>query len=179
MIVRNATENDLPQLLEIYNDIILNTTAVYQYEVHTLEMRKQWFETKQQQAFPVFVAEENETVAGFSTIGTFRQWQAYKYSVENSVYVAADKRGKGIGKFLLQPLIDAAIQMDMHTIIAGIDATNEASLHLHKKFGFEEAAHFKQVGYKFNRWLDLKFLQLILPTPEEPSDTDKYSLLSG
>jgi phosphinothricin acetyltransferase len=168
MIVRNATENDLPQLLEIYNDIILNTTAVYQYQLHTLEMRREWFALKQQQGFPVFVAEENGYVAGFSTIGTFRQWQAYKYSVENSVYVASDKRGKGIGRLLLQPLIDASIQMDMHTIIAGIDATNAASLHLHKKFGFEEAAHFKQVGYKFNRWLDLKFLQLILKTPLYP-----------
>lgn len=166
--VRNATENDLPQLLEIYNDIILHTTAVYQYKVHTLEMRKEWYGIKQQQGFPVFVAEENGSIAGFSTIGTFRQWQAYKYSVENSVYVAGNKRGKGFGKVLLQPLIDAAIQMDMHTIIAGIDATNEASLHLHKSFGFEEAAHFKQVGFKFNRWLDLKFLQLILPTPNDP-----------
>jgi phosphinothricin acetyltransferase len=166
--VRDANENDLPRLLEIYNDIILNTTAVYQYQIHTLEMRKQWFATKQLQGFPVFVAEENGDVSGFSTIGTFRQWQAYKYSVENSVYVAADKRGKGIGKLLLQPLIDASIQMNMHTIIAGIDATNEASLHLHKNFGFEEAAHFKQVGYKFNRWLDLKFLQLILQTPQQP-----------
>ena len=170
MVIRNANENDLPQLLEIYNDIILNTTAVYQYEVHTLQMRKEWFATKQQQGFPVFVAEADESIAGFSTIGTFRQWQAYKYSVENSVYVASDQRGKGIGKLLMQPLIDAATNMDMHTIIAGIDATNEVSIRLHKNFGFEEVAHFKQVGYKFNRWLDLKFLQLILQTPAQPFD---------
>lgn len=168
--IRNANENDLGQLLDIYNDIILHTTAVYQYEVHTLKMRKEWFTTKQQQGFPVFVAEENDRIVGFSTIGTFRQWQAYKYSVENSVYVASDQRGKGIGKLLMQPLIDAAKQMDMHTIIAGIDATNETSLRLHKNFGFEEVAHFKQVGYKFNKWLDLKFLQLILQTPLYPKD---------
>jgi len=133
-------------------------------------MRKEWFTAKQQQGFPVFVAEDNDCITGFSTIGTFRQWQAYKYSVENSVYVASDQRGKGIGKLLMQPLIDAAIQMDMHTIIAGIDATNEISLRLHKNFGFEEVAHFKQVGYKFNRWLDLKFLQLMLVTPLHPKD---------
>src|SRR5258706_4717517 len=168
--IRNANENDLAQLLDIYNDTILHTTAVYQYEVHTLQMRKEWFATKQQQGFPVFVAEENDRIAGFSTIGTFRQWQAYKYSVENSVYVASDQRGKGIGKLLMQPLIDAAKQMDMHTIIASIDATNEISLRLHKNFGFEEVAHFKQVGYKFNKWLDLKFLQLILQTPLHPKD---------
>ncbi len=168
--IRNAIEDDLLQLLEIYNDIILNTTAVYQYEPHTLQMRKEWFETKQQQGFPVFVAENNDRIVGFSTLGTFRNWQAYKYSVENSVYVATEQRGKGIGKLLLPPIINAAKQMEMHTIIAGIDATNEISLRLHKNFGFEEVAHFKQVGYKFNRWLDLKFLQLILQTPLHPKD---------
>lgn len=170
MQVRLANENDLEQLLNIYNDIILNTTAVYQYQLHTLQMRKEWFETKQQQGFPVFVAEDNDRIVGFSTLGTFRNWQAYKYSVENSIYVASDDRGKGVGKLLMSPLITAAIQMDMHTIIAGIDATNEASLRLHKRFGFEEVAYFKQVGYKFGRWLDLKFLQLILETPEVPSE---------
>jgi len=168
--IRNANENDLPQLLSIYNDIILNTTAVYQYEVHTLQMRKEWFVAKQKQGFPVFVAEDNDCIVGFSTLGTFRNWQAYKYSVENSIYVASDNRGKGVSKLLMSPLITAAIQMDIHTIIAGIDATNEASLQLHKKFGFEEVAHFKEVGYKFNRWLDLKFLQLILQTPLHPKE---------
>ncbi len=160
--IRVADEIDLPQILEIYNDVILNTTAVYDYEPHTLEMRKQWFETKRQQGFPVFVAEEDNIVVGFSSFGPFRAWAAYKYSVENSVYVKADKRGKGIGKLLLPPLIDSAKELNMHTIIASIDATNEASLQLHRSFGFEEVAHFKEVGYKFGRWLDLKFLQLIV-----------------
>ena len=168
MHVRLANENDLEQLLLIYNEIILNTTAVYQYQPHTLQMRKEWFQTKQQQGFPVFVVEDNDRIVGFSTLGIFRNWQAYKYSVENSIYVAQDSRGKGVGKLLMPPLIEAAIEMDMHTIIAGIDATNEASLQLHKNFGFEEVACFKQVGYKFKRWLDLKFLQLILKTPGMP-----------
>jgi len=166
--IRQATEADLPQILAIYNEVIVNTTAVYQYEPHTLEMRTAWFRTKQQEGFPVFVATEGDTVLGLSTMGTFRAWQAYKYSVENSIYVAAAARGKGIGRLLMPPIIDAARQMDMHTIIAGIDATNDVSLRLHKSFGFEEVAHFKQVGYKFGRWLDLKFLQLILETPLHP-----------
>jgi len=127
-------------------------------------MRKQWFEAKQQQGFPVFVAEENGEIVGFSSIGPFRAWAAYKYSVENSVYVKASNRGKGIGNLLIPPLIEASKLLGMHTIIAGVDATNQASLNLHKRFGFEEVAHFKQVGYKFNRWLDLKFLQLMLTT---------------
>ena len=160
--IRHATENDLPQILDIYNDVIINTTAVYDYEPHTLEMRRQWFKTKEEQGLPVFVADENDKIVGLSSIGPFRAWAAYKYSVENSVYVAGDCRGKGIGKLLIPPLIDAAKGLKLHTIIAGIDATNEASLKLHKHFGFKEVAHFKEVGYKFNRWLDLKFLQLII-----------------
>ena len=162
IIIRVATHADIPQMLEIYNDVILNTTAVYNYDPHTLQMRTEWFETKQQQGFPVFVAEENNVILGFSTIGPFRAWQAYKFTVENSVYVKADCRGKGVGKLLMPPLIDAAKKLGLHAIVAGIDATNEVSIALHKQFGFTEVAHFKEVGYKFDRWLDLKFLELIV-----------------
>ena len=160
--IRLATEDDLPAMLEIYNDIILNTTAVYEYEPHTLEMRRQWFLTKQEQRLPVFLAEEDGGLAGFSTIGPFRAWAAYKYSVENSIYVKNGLRGKGIGRLLLAPLIGAARNLKMHTIIAGIEATNIASIKLHESFGFKEVAHFKEVGWKFERWLDLKFLQLLI-----------------
>ena len=160
--IRLATEDDLPGMLEIYNDIILNTTAVYEYEPHTLEMRRQWFLTKQEQRFPVFLAEEDGNLAGFSSIGPFRAWAAYKYSVENSVYVKSGLRGKGIGRLLLAPLIGAARNLKMHTIIAGIEASNDASIKLHESFGFKEVAHFKEVGWKFERWLDLKFLQLLI-----------------
>jgi L-amino acid N-acyltransferase YncA len=160
--IRTASEQDLPQMLEIYNDIIINTTAVWQYDTHTLEMRQEWFKTKQEQGFPVFVAEENGTIVGFSTYGAFRAWQGYKHTVENSVYVASNQRGKGIGKLLLPPLIEAAKQQGIHAIVAGIDATNDVSIHLHKQFGFVEVAHFKEVGYKFDKWMDLKFLELIV-----------------
>jgi phosphinothricin acetyltransferase len=168
--IREATQEDLPAMLDIYNDVILNTTAVYDYQPHTLEMRQQWFENKQEQGFPVFVAEEAGIVCGFSTIGPFRNWAAYKYSVENSIYVASSARGKGIGKLLFPPIIKAAEKRNMHTIVAGIDATNEGSIKLHEQFGFVEVAHFKQVGYKFGKWLDLKFLQLLLKTPENPEE---------
>lgn len=160
--VRQATENDLPQILDIYNEIIKNTTAVYYYEPHTFEMRKAWFDERTQLGFPVFVAEEAGVIMGMSTIGPFRVPTAYKYSVENTVHVAAHARGNGIGKLLMPPIIEAAKDLGLHTIIAGIDASNEVSLRLHKSFGFEEVAHFKEVGFKFGRWLDLKFLQLIL-----------------
>ena len=162
MTIRNAVEADLPAMLEIYNDVILNTTAVYDYEPHTLAMRKAWFDTKQKDGYPIFIAVENGQVLGFSSLGPFRAWAAYQYTVENSVYVSADSRGKGVGRLLLEPLIESARQMNKHTIVAGIDASNLASVRLHESFGFREVACFKEVGYKFNRWLDLRFLQLIL-----------------
>jgi len=162
ILVRNAAINDLPAMLDIYNEIIANTTAVWDSDPHTIEMREQWFKTKQEQGFPVYVAEEDGKIVGFSSIGPFRVWTGYKYTVENSVYVAADSRGKGIGKLLMQPLIDAAKELKMHAIVAGIDAENEGSIELHKKFGFVEVAHFKEVGYKFDKWMDLKFLELIV-----------------
>ena len=166
--VRPATENDLPQMLEIYNDVIINTTAVFEYKKHSPEMRKQWFETKKTQGYPVFCAADGPALLGFSSFGPFRAWPAYKYSVENSVYVHNGYRGHGIGKLLMKPLIDAAIAMNLHTIIAGIEADNKSSIRLHESFGFVEVAHFKEAGFKFNRWLDLKFLQLMLSTPENP-----------
>ena len=162
IIIRMATENDLQSMLDIYNEIIMNNTAIFQYDMHTLQQRKEWFAQKKKENYPVFVAEQNNTVVGFSTFGQFRNWQAYQYSVENSVYVKADCRGKGIGKLLLQPLIDVAKKMQLHTIIAGIDADNKLSIDFHKQFGFVEVGHFKEVGYKFNRWLDLVFMQLIV-----------------
>jgi len=161
-------ERDLPEMLEIYNTIILHTTAVYQYAPQTMGQRRDWYEAKQKDHYPVFVAESEGRVAGFSSFGPFRAWPAYKYTVENSVYVDAEQRGKGIGKLLIAPLIDAARERDLHAIIASIDASNAASLRLHRSFGFEEVAHFKQVGYKFGKWLDLKFLELVLETPKHP-----------
>jgi L-amino acid N-acyltransferase YncA len=162
MTIRNALESDLPAMLEIYNDVILNTTAVYDYEPHTYEMRKAWFQSKQKDGYPVFLATDKGKVAGFSSIGPFRAWAAYQFTVENSIYVAADCRGHGVGRMLLAPLIDAAKKMSKHTIVAGIDSTNTPSVRLHESFGFQEVAFFKEVGFKFNKWLDLRFLQLIL-----------------
>jgi L-amino acid N-acyltransferase YncA len=162
LFIREANISDLPQILNIYNDVILNTTAVYDYDPHTPEMRAAWFKTKQEQGFPVFVMEDSGRIAGFSSIGPFRAWAAYQYTVENSVYVDSAYRGKGIGKKLMEPLIQAVKDRKLHSIVAGIDASNNESIRLHEGFGFQEVAHFKEVGYKFGRWLDLKFLQLIV-----------------
>lgn len=101
-------------------------------------------------------------VVGFSSYGPFRNWPGYKHTVENSVYVSEEVRGKGIAKLLMPPIIETARRQNMHAMVAGIEASNEASIKLHQHFGFKEVAHFKEVGWKFERWMDLKFLELIL-----------------
>jgi len=166
--IRTAREEDIPAMLEIYNHVILNTTAVYHYEAHTMEMRKAWYDTRVQGGYPVFVAESEGRVVGFSSYGPFRPWPAYKYTMENSVYVAEGQRGKGIAKLLMEPLVRTARQKDVHAIIAVIDGSNEVSKRLHRAFGFEEVGHFRQVGYKFGAWLDLTFMELVLDTPAHP-----------
>lgn len=164
--VREAREEDIPAITEIFNDAILNTTAVYFYTPVSQKSRLEWLHAKQNDGWPVYVADEKGEVLGFSTFGPFRPWPAYLHSAEHSVYVHPERRGQGIGKLLIPPLLDSAKAMKMHTLIAGIDSTNVASQRLHQSFGFFQAAHFKQVGFKFGRWLDLLFMQKLL----EPSD---------
>ena len=120
--IRPVIEQDLPAILEIFNDAILNTTASYDYESHTLEMRLAWFQAKQAAGFSVFVAQEQDSIVGFSTIGPFRARTGYRYTVENTIYVAANRRGQGFGKLLLEPLIEAAESMGVRAIIAVVDA---------------------------------------------------------
>jgi len=160
--IRDGRETDLAGMLAIYNDAVLTTTAVYDYKPRTAEQQAAWFQAKRDQGYPVLVAEIDGTVVGFASYGPFRPWPAYLHSVENSLYVAADWRGRGIGSLLLPALIQRATDRGLHTMIAGIDAANQASLRLHAKFGFEPVARFREVGWKFERWLDLAFLQRML-----------------
>jgi L-amino acid N-acyltransferase YncA len=162
IIIRNALESDLSALLEIYNDIILTTTAIYSEEPHTLQMRLDWFNERKQAGFPVIAAEQNGVLVGFATYGKFRVWPCYRFTIEHSLYVHKDSRGQGISKILLQEIISLAKSAGMHALIAGVDSENDISLQLHLKFGFTQVAHFKEVGFKFNRWLDLIFLEMIL-----------------
>jgi phosphinothricin acetyltransferase len=167
--VRAATEADLPIILEIYNEAILNSAALFEYYAFTVDYIGKWFENKKANNFPVFVACVNEEVFGFCSYGHFRERPGYKYTVESTVYIHQIHRGKGIGKLLVSYLNDYAISQNFHTIIACIEASNLARINLHKGQGYEQVAEFKQVGYKFDRWLTLLFFQLILPTPECPN----------
>lgn len=161
-----------PEILEIFNEAIMNTTGLYDYKPRTKEMMERWFETKQKGNHPVLGAfGDDGTLAGFASYGSFRAWPAYKYSVEHSIYVHHNQRGRGLGKLLLAALIEAATRQDYHTMIGGIDSANTASVRLHLRLGFTHCASIKQAGYKFGRWLDLEFYQLILPTPSLPVES--------
>ena len=163
MKVRPATHDDLPGILEIYNEAVVNTTASYDYEPRTLEHRIAWFDDHVKNSLPVFVAvNEAGRVAGWSALNRYHDRKGYQFTTENSIYIAADLRGRGIGKLLMRPLVDASRQSGLHAILAGIDAENEASIRLHASFGFVTVAHFKQVGFKFGRWLDVVYMELLL-----------------
>jgi phosphinothricin acetyltransferase len=163
MKIRPATRADLPAILEIYNEAVLNTTATYDYEPRTLEQRTQWFEERQRDGYAVLVAEDDDgRIVGWGALNPYHARPGYRFTTENSVYIAADQRGKGFGKMLLAPLIEAARQRGLHAIIAAIDASNPASVRLHERFGFKTVGHFKEVGFKFDRWLDVVYMELIL-----------------
>jgi L-amino acid N-acyltransferase len=165
-LIRHAREADLPTILEIYNEVIASSAAVYSLEPTSLQERTAWFATRTGAGFPVLVAEVEHRVAGFASFGEFRgAWPGYRYSVEHSVHVTAGLRGLGIGARLTSALFPLAVAMGKHVMIGGIDAANEASLRMHARLGFERVAHFREVGRKFGRWLDLVFVQRFLDTP--------------
>jgi phosphinothricin acetyltransferase len=164
-----CTAAHLPAIRDIYNDAILNTTALYEYAPRTDEVMREWFAQRQRDRIPVLGIEwEPGVLAGFATWGPFRPRAAYKYSVEHSVYVDERFRGEGVGRQLLHAVVDEAKRRDVHMLIAGIDATNVASVALHSSLGFRCCGTVREAGYKFGRWLDLEFWQLILPTPAHP-----------
>jgi phosphinothricin acetyltransferase len=160
--VAAATRAQLPEILAIYNEVIRTTTAVYSDEEVDLANREAWFEAKQAHGFPVLVARDASGVVGFGTFGEFRAWPCYRHSVEHSVHVRADSRRRGVGRALVLALLEAAARDRKHVMLGGIDADNEPSIALHRGLGFTEVGHFHQVGFKFGRWLDLKFLQRLI-----------------
>ena len=160
--IRAAEQKDLQGILEIINYEIEHTTSVYHYQPRTNNQLLKWFQKKQIDQMPVIVAERLNQILRFATYGIFRPWDAYQYSVEHSIYIHQGNRSRGVGKLLMKELLRLARADGYHTMIAGIDTSNESSIAFHKRFGFKEIGTFKQVGYKFDQWLDLRFLQLFL-----------------
>ncbi|MFC5701458.1 GNAT family N-acetyltransferase [Cohnella faecalis] len=167
-MIREALERDLPAILDIYNDAILNTTAVYTYEAQTLSQREQWFCEKREAGYPVLVFEADGEAAGFATFGPFRAWPAYKYTIEHSIYAHGGYRQRGIGTALLKELIRIAEERGYKTLVAGIDESNDASVRMHVKHGFSHAGTIRNAGYKFGRWLNLAFYEYELAGPSHP-----------
>ena len=166
MIIRDAAEADLPALRDIFNDAVLNTTAIWMDNVVDLANRQAWFAARAQQGYPILVAENADgEMVGYASFGDWRPFDGFCHTVEHSVYIRADQRGKGLGPLLLAALIERAKACDKHVMVAAIESGNAASIGLHQRLGFAITGQMPQVGRKFGRWLDLTFMQLIL-TPE-------------
>ena len=163
MEIRDANVADLPEILAIYNELIATSTAIYSEQPLTLEDRRSWLDGRRRSGFPVLVCIDERGLLGFASFGDWRSWPSgYRYAVEHSVYVRADARGGGVGGALMAGLFRRAAEMGKHVMIGAIDAENQASLRFHAKLGFTEAAHFREVARKFDRWLDLVFVQRFL-----------------
>jgi L-amino acid N-acyltransferase len=156
---------------EIFNDAILNTTALYDYQPWTQSQVLKWFGDKAKSGYPIIAAVDTSgLLLGFASYGQFRARPAYKYTVEHSVYVHRDQRRRGVGRALLKRLVELAVGQQLHVLVGGIDVSNAESIALHEQLGFRHAGTITQAGYKFGRWLDVAFYQLTLPTPMKPQD---------
>src|SRR6187200_2474656 len=160
--IRMATPADLSAINDIYNYYVLNSTCTYQLEPETIEARQQWFEAHSPEKHPVVVADLLSTVVGWGALSQFRPRAAYCHSVEASVYLRHDVHRRGIGKALLLALIARAKTAGHHTLIGGASADQVASLALQKSLGFQEVGYLREVGFKFGRWLDVVYSQLML-----------------
>ncbi|WP_353169255.1 N-acetyltransferase family protein [Flavobacterium sp.] len=160
--IQTYQSEDCPAILEIINDQILTGTALYDYEQRTLTQQLAIFDDKLQKGFPIIVVKVADEIVGFGYYSEFRFREAYKFTVEHSVYAKKKNIGKGIGKLLLTELIKLAKKQNLHTMIGVIDSENESSIAFHEKFGFEKAGFIKESGFKFDRWLHSVFMQKIL-----------------
>lgn len=161
LIIRDAVQEDVPVILEIYNDAVRNLAATFDLEEKTLEERMEWF-GHYGGSHPLIVAEVDGKVAGYSSLSMFREKEAYKSTVELSLYIAEDCRGRGLGKALMEEILRRARQNGFHTVISGITAGNEVSVRLHEYFSFDYIGNFREVGKKFGVWQDVLFYQLLL-----------------
>lgn len=175
MIVRNATLQDISAITEIYNEAVENGKAIWNEVVVGNEDRVEWWRERTGKGFPVLVIEDDEEssdsygdVVGYATYGRFRGYHGYRYTVEHSVYIRSDQRGKGVAMPLMERLIERAKEGGQHVLVAAIESTNQPSIRLHEKLGFEMVGEMKEVGIKFGEWLDLVLMQLKLNDDPAP-----------
>ena len=150
-------------ILDLFNEAIVHSTALYDYQPRPPESMVDWFRTKEANGFPVIGAEDDSgQLAGFATYGIFRPGAGYTVTAEHSIYIHKDFRGQGLGHELMRRLIETAARKGVHSLVGVLDAGNTASIALHEKLGFTLAGTLKEAGFKFDRWLDVRFYQRIL-----------------
>ena len=170
--LRDAVQADLPGIRDIYNDAVLNTTAIWNEQAVDLDNRQAWYSARQAQRYPILVAvDAADQVLGYASFGDWRPFEGFRHTVEHSVYIRADQRGNGLGAQLMRALIERARACDKHVMVAAIESGNASSIRLHERLGFTLNGQMPQVGTKFGRWLDLTFMQLILNPGAEPFST--------
>ncbi len=162
MRIRDAGRRDLAAMLAIYNDVIATTTAIYEEQPAGLDVMEKWYTVRVEAGMPMLVADDAGEVIGFAALGPFRPRIGYRHTAEDSLHVRVDARGRGVGRKLLEALIDRACSLDVRTIVAMIDADAAASIHLHQSLGFVEVGRFREIGRMHGRWLDLVAMQKLL-----------------
>jgi L-amino acid N-acyltransferase YncA len=161
-VVREATAADQQAILDIYNEAVLDSTASFDLEPRTWDEQQRWFE-EHRAPYRVFVATAEGSVVAWGSLSPFRAKPGYRFTAEDSIYVHKDFRRRGIGAALLERLIEAAQSGGFHSIMALIDGDNTVSVRLHERFGFRPVGTFREVGFKFGRWLDVVHMQKMLP----------------
>ena len=171
MLIRDAGPGDIPAITSIYNEAVRNTTAIWNDKLVDVANRTQWLLDRQKQGYPVLVSvDEAGEVAGYASFGDWRAFDGYRHTVEHSVYVHVDQRGKRIGEALMLALIERAREIGKHVMVAAVESGNKGSIRLHEKLGFKHVGQMPQVGMKFGEWLDLTFLQLMLDDRAKPGN---------
>ena len=160
--IRDVQERDLPAMLEIYNQIIRDTKAVWKTQETNLAERKVWFTKLKKDNFPILLAEKQKELVGFCSLNHFRVGEGYFTTAEHTVHTSANHRNQGIGRALMKQIILRAKQMKLHCIVGGIDGSNQVAHKFHQSLGFQNCGELPETGKKFGKWLNLTFYCLIL-----------------
>ncbi len=169
--IRDAETGDVEAITAIYNDAVLHSTAIWNDDAVTIDDRTAWHAERIARGYPILVAVDDTGVLGYATFGDFRPHDGFRHTVEHSVYVRDGERGRGIGKALMIELIDRARRLGKHVMVAAIESSNTGSIIMHKRLDFMQVGRMPQVGAKFDRWLDLTLLQLVLDERPFPDET--------
>ena len=160
--IRLATVDDLETINAIYNHYVATSTSTFQLEPETAAARLAWFQQRTPQQ-PVIVAQKGDTLVGWASLSTHKGREGYNKTTELSIYLRPDDIGQGIGKIMIKDLIRRATDYGYHVLIGGVTTEQTASMRLHESLGFTKVAHFREVGFKFGRWLDVAYFQMLLP----------------